>query len=201
MDSQQFSSSSLTCEIRVIQAKNIQQKSHGTFFVRYHLSAPNNKKIQINTTEISSTSHLFWNESTSVEGLGTKVTVDSLKQEKIVLELRWRSNSSNPIRRSSKLVGTAEIPWSRVFEAPNLEMEKWVTMMSSQKMNRTSVFDESVKLPCIQICMRLRIPAELMVEKKRINRSQEYECQHKNGCCKCQDYEIFALVGAFESAL
>ncbi|WCJ31872.1 hypothetical protein M5689_013323 [Euphorbia peplus] len=200
MGAQELSSSSLTCEIRVIEAKNIQIKSNGTFFVRYHLSAPNNKNIQINTKEISSKSDLFWNESTSVECLGTKDTVNTLKQEKIVLELRWRSNSSNPIRRSSKLVGTAEIPWSRVFESPNMEVEKWVTMVSTQKMNPTSVFDESVKLPSIQICMRVRIPSELMVEKKRINRSQEYECHH-NGYCKCQDYDIFALVGAFEAAL
>ncbi|WCJ31871.1 hypothetical protein M5689_013322 [Euphorbia peplus] len=201
MGSQELSSSSLTCEIKVIQAKNIQTKSNKTFFVRYHLSAPNNKKIQINTDEISSKSNLFWNESTSVECLGTKDTVNTLRKELIVLELRWRSNSSNPIRRSSKLVGSAEIPWSRVFESPNMEMEKWVTMVSTQKMNRTSVFDESLKLPCIQICMRLRMPAQLMVEKKRINRSQDYECQHKNGYCKCQDYEVFALVGAFEAAL
>ncbi|XP_065876687.1 uncharacterized protein [Euphorbia lathyris] len=194
-------SSSLRCEITIIQAKNIQLKSHGTFFVRYYLSAANNKRIQINSNEISSKSNLFWNESNSVECLGTQDTVNSLKEESIVMELRWRSNSTNPMRRSSKLVGSAQIPWRSVFESPNMQMEKWVNMVPNQKINRTSVFDESIQLPSVQVCMRIKMPAELMVEKKRINRPQQYECTHKNGYCKCKDYEILALVGAFESAL
>ncbi|XP_065873248.1 uncharacterized protein [Euphorbia lathyris] len=194
-------SSSLRCEITIIQAKNIQLKSHGTFFVRYYLSAPNNKRIQINTKQISSKSNLVWNESNSVECLGTQETVNSLKEDSIVMELRWRSNSTNLFRRSSKLVGSAQIPWRSVFESPNMQMEKWVNMVSNQKMNRTSVFDESIQLPSVQICMSVRMPAQLTVEKKRINRSQQYECTHDSGYCRCQDYEILALVGAFESAL
>ncbi|KAA8546823.1 hypothetical protein F0562_003253 [Nyssa sinensis] len=83
--------SSLSCELRIIRAKNMEFKSVGYLFVRCYLSAGNSTRVQLNSREISSKSNLFWNESFSLQCLGTKDSRDMLIKGRVVFELCWRS--------------------------------------------------------------------------------------------------------------
>ncbi|KAL4645363.1 hypothetical protein ACB092_02G230100 [Castanea dentata] len=192
--------SSLSCELRIIQAKNVEFKSTGSFFVRYYLSAGSNKGIRLNTREISSKSDLSWNESFSLDCFGGQDSMDNLKQENVVFELRWRNKA--PVLGKiggSKLLGRAEIPWNQVFESPNMEIEKWVTMVSTG-----GHVLEGDKPPKLQVGMGIQVSAMVEMERRthgKVNK-REYECGCKNGhdySCTCGDYEIFALTAALEA--
>ncbi|OAY35848.1 uncharacterized protein LOC110628644 [Manihot esculenta] len=202
--------SSLSCEISLLQAKNLELKSHGNLFVRFYLSAGNNRKlIQLNSQEISSKSSLFWNQSFSLEcsssgtDLDREFSIDNLKEESVVFELRWRN--TNPIlgkiTGGSQLLGRAEIPWKTVVESPEMEIEKWVMMIGSSKKSCGLLVD-GVKPPSLQIAMKVRVSEMAAMEKKKKKRNgklrEEYGCCRESGC-KCEDYEIFAMVGAFET--
>ncbi|XP_050204688.1 uncharacterized protein LOC126654755 [Mercurialis annua] len=194
---------SLSCEINIVQAKNLNLKSHGNLFVRYYLSSGNNKRIQLNTQEISSKSNLIWNESFSLECLGTQDSINNLKQETVVFELRWRN--TKPILGKiggSKLVGRAEIPWKTVVESPRMEIEKWVMMISEKNCKNDDYFEA----PSVEIQMKVRVQEIVVMEKmkKRNGKLRDWKNDDQCGCCKdsgckCQDYEIFALVAAFEA--
>ncbi|XWS44924.1 hypothetical protein CRYUN_Cryun15aG0091900 [Craigia yunnanensis] len=197
--------SSLFCELRILQAKNIEPKSPGNLFIRYYLSAGNNKRIQLNSQEISSKSELIiWNESFSLECSGAEESLNFLKQQTIVFDLRWRSTM--PIlgkMGKSQLLGRAEMPWKAVFESPNIEIEKyWLTMvpMSDRVI-------ESLKPPSIQISMKLvRGPAIVEIEKKKRkerlkNNWDGCGCKDIGGGCSCADYEMFALAAAMEGLM
>ncbi|KAI9394310.1 hypothetical protein POPTR_005G076100v4 [Populus trichocarpa] len=194
-----IASTCLGIEIEIFQAKNIEVKSHGSLFVRYYLSAGKNKRIQLKSREISSKSNLFWNESFSLECIGTEDSINNLKQETVVFELRWRN--TNPILAKiggSQLLGRAEVPWKTVLESPNLEMESWVMMVPK----KGSVPDD-VKPPSVQIAMRARVPEMTEMEKKnrrdgRLRKRDGCGCCKDSGC-RCEDYEIFALVVALEA--
>ncbi|XP_030973356.1 uncharacterized protein LOC115993558 [Quercus lobata] len=191
--------SSLSCELRIIQAKNVEFKSKGSFFVRYYLSAGNNKSIRLNTREISSKSDLSWNESFSLDCFGNQDSMDNLKQESVVFELRWRKKV--PVLGKiggSQLLGRAEIPWKQVFESTNMEIENWVTMVST----RQHVL-EGAKPPKLQVGMRIQVPAMVEMEgrtQRKVNK-REYECGCIDGhdYSTCRDYEIFALTAALEA--
>ncbi|KAF9681886.1 hypothetical protein SADUNF_Sadunf05G0049700 [Salix dunnii] len=139
-----------------------------------------NKRIQLNSREISSKSNLVWNESFSLECLGTDDSINNLKQETVVFELRWRN--INPILAKiggSQLLGRAEVPWQTVLESPNLEMEKWVMLVPK----KGSVPDD-VKPPSVQIAMKARVPemAEMAKKNRRNGRLKG------RGCCKDSGY-------------
>ncbi|KAG7983169.1 hypothetical protein I3843_04G091300 [Carya illinoinensis] len=201
--SQQFSS--LSCKLTIKQAKQVEFKSTGSLFVRCYISAGNNKRIRLNSREISSRSDLSWNESLSLDCFGTHDTMDNLKQENVIFELRWRNKVpvlGRNIIGGSKLLGRAEIPWKKVYESPNMEMEKWITMIPTSG----CVLVEGVKPPKLQVGIKVEVPA--MVEKER-RRSSNYgkgkkwdECGCKDGHghgCSCEDYNIFALAAALEA--
>ncbi|XVF17236.1 hypothetical protein REPUB_Repub10bG0102500 [Reevesia pubescens] len=202
--------SSLSCELRILQSKNIEPKSSGNLFVRYFLSAGNNKRIQLNSQEIHSKSEqLIWNESFSLEFSGAEESINDLKQQTLVFELRWRRTIPVVFGKlgKSQLLGRAEMPWKAVFESPNMEIDKyWVTMVS---MNDRVL--ESLKPPSLQISMKvvLRGPAMVEIEKKKKNRKERLNnnwdgCGCKDigrGCNSCADYEIFALAAVMELAL
>ncbi|GAV83092.1 hypothetical protein CFOL_v3_26543 [Cephalotus follicularis] len=158
--------SSLSCELRIIQAKNIEFKSSGGFFVRYYLSTENNKRVQLNSRlAISSKSNIIWNEVFSFGCLGPEESIDNLKKQTVVFELRWRNTV--PVFGKvgkSQLVGRAEIPWKTVFESPNMEMETCVILVSKN----SNVF-ELVSPPSLQIAMKVRVPAMVEIDKKRRN--------------------------------
>ncbi|KAJ0096763.1 hypothetical protein Patl1_27238 [Pistacia atlantica] len=111
--------SSLSCELRIIKAKNIEfnkSTSNGGFFVRYYLSTCNNKRIELNTKEISpSSGNLIWNESFSLECLGSEDSISNLKQQNVVFELRWRRTTPSCLGKKckSQLLGKAEISWEK----------------------------------------------------------------------------------------
>ncbi|XVE83148.1 hypothetical protein DITRI_Ditri16bG0064300 [Diplodiscus trichospermus] len=193
--------SSFCCELRILQAKNIETKSPGNLFIRYYLSAGNNGRIQLNSREISSKSEMIiWNESFSLECSGAEESLNYLRQQTVVFELRWRSRI--PVlgkMGKSQLLGRAEMPWKAVFESPNMEIEKyWLTMVP---MNDQVL--ESPKPPSIQISMKLvRGPAIVGTEKNRKERlKNNWEgcgCKDIGGGCSCADYEIFALAAAMD---
>ena len=185
--------SSLSCELRIIQAKNVESKSKGSFFVRYYLSTGSNKTIQLNTREISSKSDLSWNESFALDCFGSQDSMDNLKQQTVVFELRWRNKV--PVLGNiggSQLLGRAEIPWKQVFESQNMEIEKWITMDSTK----------GHVLPKLQVGMRIQVPAMVEMERRTHGMVSKWdECGCKDGHCysSCGDYEIFALAAVLEA--
>lgn len=197
--------SSLSFDLRIKQAKNIEYlKSTGKVFVRYYLSAGNNKRIQLNTSEIPVKSDCFvWDESFSLECHGAE-DCSSLKHESVVFELRWRKPVPVFGRRSSQLLGRAEIPWKEIFESPNMVLDKWVTTDFS-----TSLGVEGVKPAKLQVGIRVGVKACLpeveTMEKRRESRVKKYmdeSCGCKNRHaqdCTCGDYDIFALAAALEA--
>ncbi|XP_031268521.1 uncharacterized protein LOC116127041 [Pistacia vera] len=199
--------SSLSCELRIIKAKNIEFNksiSKGGLFVRYYLSAGNNKRIQLNTKEISpSSGNLIWNESFSLECLGSEDSISNLKQQSVVFELRWRRTTPSFLGKKckSQLLGRAEISWEKVLESPKMEIENWVVMPSKQS-NNTRVYNEDVKPPSVQVAMKVEVPK--LVEMKRNERLKKRGHHEECGCgdggaFHCVDYELFALVGALEA--
>ncbi|XP_059639628.1 uncharacterized protein LOC132282002 [Cornus florida] len=197
MDALQYLSS-LSCELRIIRAKNMEfVKSTGHLFVRCYLSAGNNKRVRINSQEISSKSDLFWDESFSLECAGTKDSMDMLVQGSVVLELRWRSTV--PVLGKlggSRLLGRGEIPWKTVFESPEMEIEQWFSLVPMSRR-----VHEDVKPPALQVWMKVRVPATIETVPRRKNgRLTKWdECGCMAGGCRCADYEIFALAAALDA--
>ncbi|GAA0165381.1 hypothetical protein LIER_20799 [Lithospermum erythrorhizon] len=182
---------SITCNLRIIRAKNIELKQTKNLHIRCYLSAGKNKNVQINTQEISSTSDFYFNNSFSLDCLGSQESINSLKQGNIVLELRSRNKSSvlGIIKSSSQLIGRAEIPWSKAFDSPNLEIETWVSMIS-----KTKSVNEDSKPPAVQVAIEVKT-IEQTKRGKNINGLRNWdECCCKNGGCNsCLDYDMFAL--------
>jgi hypothetical protein len=180
--------SSLTCNLTIMQAKNVDFQSTGTLFVRYYLSAGNNKRIRLDTREISSKSDLCWNESFSLDCFGSQDSMDSLNQQNVVFELR-RRNKVPVLGRigGSQLLGRAEIPWKEVCESPNMEMEKWVTM------GHVGIS----KPPKLQVAMKVQVPAMVEKGRRRNGNVKKWDdercgCKDFHGYC-CEDYDVFAL--------
>ncbi|XP_044469125.1 uncharacterized protein LOC123198506 [Mangifera indica] len=200
--------SSLSCELRIIRAKNIELNksiSNGGLFVRYYLYVGNNKRIQLNTQEISpSSGHLIWNESFSLECLGSEESISNLKQQTVVFELRWRRTTPSFLGKKckSQLMGRGEIPWEKVLESPKMEVENWVVMASKQSDNNTRVCNEDVKPPSLQVAMKVEVPKLVEMKrneklKKRDDHREECGCGDA-GAFHCVDYELYALMGALE---
>ncbi|CAN1814271.1 hypothetical protein LINPERHAP1_LOCUS27084 [Linum perenne] len=193
----------LSCEIAIHQSKNVEDKPHGHLFVRYYLSSGdnnNNNKIQLETREISSSDHLSWNESFSLDCSGTKDSINDLKSSSVVFELRWRPSSRSNIlgRASSKLVGRGEVTWRSVMESSSMEIEKWVVMQP-----KNSKRCEGVKPPSVKIEMRVVSVLTSTIKKtsnKKKNESYECGCSCRHsGYHSCGDYDALALVAAFEA--
>ncbi|KAL7230729.1 hypothetical protein ACSBR2_009083 [Camellia fascicularis] len=188
--------SSLSCELRIIKAKNIDSiKSNGHLFVRCYLSAGNNKRVRLESKDISPKS-LVWNESFSLECLGTQASVDMVMQGGVVFELRYRSTLPVLGRiRGSHLLGRANIPWKTVCQSPEMEIEKWVVMVLSKSRG-------DVKPPALQMGMKVRVPAvKEAVPRRRERRAADWiECGCMDGeCCNCADYEMLALAAVMEA--
>lgn len=100
----------------------------------------------------------------------------------------------------SQLLGRAEIPWKEVLESPNMELDKWVTMVPRSTSGRAL---EGVKLPKLQIGIKVGVQAEVGMEKRRQRRAKKWDecgCEDVHGYgCSCSDYDIFALAAALEA--
>ncbi|KAE8680691.1 transcription factor MYB39-like [Hibiscus syriacus] len=195
--------SSLCCEVRILEAKNIELKSHGNLFVRYYLPAGNNKRIQLNTKQISTKSSqmIIWNESFSLECSASEASVKYLKQQTVVFELRRKKKLGKSV-----VLGRAEIPWKAVFESPNMEIDEyWLAMVSMND----EVLETGLKPPSIRLSMKL-VQGPTMVEMEKQNKRKQRLKKHWEGCgcegsdggCNCAaEYEIFALAAAMEGLL
>ncbi|KAL7230728.1 hypothetical protein ACSBR2_009082 [Camellia fascicularis] len=190
--------SSLSCELRIIKAKNIDSiKSNAHLFVRCYLSAGNNKRVRLESKEISPKS-LVWNESFSLECLGTQASMDKVMQGSVVFELRYRITVPVLGRiKGSHLLGSVEIQWKTVCESPEMEFEKWVVMVSSKSHG-------DVKPPALEVGMKVRVPAvnEAVPRRRRRERRvvdwDECGCMD-GGCSNCADFEMLALAAAMEA--
>ncbi|KAJ8543709.1 hypothetical protein K7X08_025327 [Anisodus acutangulus] len=196
--------SSISCEIQIIRARNIEQSSLGkiNLFVRCYLPVGNNQRVKLNSQEISSKSNLFWDESFSLDCLGTQNSINMLKQDVVVFELRSRKYLPFLGKNigSSQLLGKAEIPWKRVFESTEMEIEEWAIFMGA-----TSKNNEDVKPPAVKIAMKVKVEAIKVKKNDKLRRSWDESCSCK-GYCGCNsssifsadDYEIFALGAALD---
>lgn len=204
--SQHFSS--LSCEFRIKEAKNVEySKSTGKLFVRYYLSLGDNRRVRLDTGEISAKSDRHvWDQSFSLECNGEdQASMDcNLKNQSVVFELRWRSSVPvfGRIGRRSQVVGRGEIPWKEVFESPNMVLDKWLTMVSESGDGAESVI-KPVKL---RVGIRVGVPVEMETRKQRRSSAGKKYMEEECGCkyghahgCSCGDYDVFALVPALEA--
>ncbi|KAL8475093.1 hypothetical protein ACS0TY_031500 [Phlomoides rotata] len=194
MDSHSLTSS-LSFELRIIRARNIQVKSSRDLFVRCYLPAGiSNKRVRLDTQLISSNSNLTWNQTLSLNCSLDEASLKSLKQGSIILELRSRNSTSFMGRRSgSKLVAKAEMPWNDVIEAKSMEIEKWAVMIEEEKKGKKSrVFDDDVKPPAVQVGMKVDESALVIGKKKQLVCERRWdECGCMGECNTCVDYDYF----------
>ncbi|KAI3691446.1 hypothetical protein L2E82_49805 [Cichorium intybus] len=185
----------LHCELKIMNCKNIYvTNSNGYLFVRCYLSAGNNKRVRFDSREMSPKGDICWNESFSLDCIGTKQSMDMISHGTIVLELRWKTNTMSMFARS-QLLGTTELSWGGAFESPNMELDRWVMMKSKKK---------DVKAPSVRIAMKIETPfvcAVDLAERKRKNKWDE-RCGCCHGDCSdstCVDGELFAIGAAFDA--
>ncbi|KAK6791931.1 hypothetical protein RDI58_011012 [Solanum bulbocastanum] len=194
--------SSITCEIQIIRARNIDQISSlgkNNLFVRCCLpTGNNNQRVELNTQEISSKSNLFWDESFSLDCMGTHNSINMMKQGTVVFELRSRRHLPWKNIGGSQVLGRVEIPLKRVFESTRMEIEEWSIFMTTSKN-----INEDVKPPAVKIAMKVKVNETTKINKLR--RSWDESCACK-GYCGCNssifsvdDYDIFALGVALDS--
>ncbi|XP_042038738.1 uncharacterized protein LOC121784624 [Salvia splendens] len=178
MDSQTISSS-FNLELRLIRARNIFAKTREVF-VRCYIPTTSNKRIRLESQQISSHSNLTWNQTFSLNCSGTPQTIQTLNQGTIVFELRCRSSATLVSR---KLLARAEMPWNDVVGIPN---EKWIVMTAKDGY----VYTDDVKPPALQIATKVE-------EVGEVKRRKEYNCDCMDcGCNYCVDYDFFALGAA-----
>ena len=179
----------LSCELSIKKARNIEFNSTGSLFVRCYMSAGNKNRVRFQTTEVSS-SNMAWNQSFSLDCLGTIESMSSmLFKGTVIFELRWRSNISIFGRkRKSQLLAKAEVPWRTIYESSTMDSEKWIVMNS-----RKSLAD-GVKPPAVQIGIKLGGALPAIAKAMRQNKSCGEKCECKN-CVNC---ELFALDAALE---
>lgn len=212
-----LSSSSLRCELQVIGAKNVETKHKGSLFIRCYLPAGNNSRIKLNTPEITPSQnddHLFWDEKFSLECNGTEDYVSKLEHESIVFELRWRK--AKPFLGKiggSQLIASVEMPWKTVFDAENMEIQKWVVMcvnnLTGDFGGKVLMVEEGVKPPALEIAIKVEIndssmSMEDMMMKRRRRRLRRKEwdecgCSGNGGCCSCADTELLFVAAALEA--
>ncbi|CAF1707044.1 hypothetical protein Bca4012_005441 [Brassica carinata] len=189
--------SSLKCQVRVIEARNVEIKSQAsTLFVKFYLSAGHNRKIEVNTRELCQKSeNLIWDQSFGLECQGNEEAVEELKQQRVLFELRRRKTASF-LRKSSRseVVGRGEVSWESVFESRGMEMERFVVMIES----KTPVFGDGSP---VLLKIGLKVQALEMEKKMLINKKEKLcACCSSRDCgsCSCLDYEAFALACALD---
>nr|XP_043608782.1 uncharacterized protein LOC122580575 [Erigeron canadensis] len=187
--------SSLHCELKIMSAKNIQvTNSNGYLFVRCYISTEKNKRVRIDSREISSNEVVSWNEAFALNCIGANQSMDMMIHGKIVLEIRWRSNTISLFSASSsQLLGRAEVCWRDIFDSPKMEMERWVMMKSKKK---------DVKAPSLRISMKIEVPQSVVLVEKRKNKKGEERCACcHDDCCNntCVDSELFVIGAALDA--
>uniref|UniRef100_A0A7N0U4P0 GRDP C2 domain-containing protein n=1 Tax=Kalanchoe fedtschenkoi TaxID=63787 RepID=A0A7N0U4P0_KALFE len=188
---------SLKCELRILEARNVELKHSSELFVRCYLSGGNNTRVPINTQQISSeSSHtLHWGECFSLECSGDSNFIETLRHEKVVLELRRRSAKRSVFKtfRSSNLIGTAQVAWKTVFESADMKMEQWFPLAL-----KDGVVAEGFKPPMLRVGMKIQAASTMKEgQRERSRRLRSWdECGCKYGGCCCVDDDLFLVLGA-----
>ncbi|CAN8256740.1 unnamed protein product [Cochlearia groenlandica] len=195
---------SLKFEVNIKEARNVEHKSSPTtLFVRFYLHAGNNNKIELNTKEICSRSDhevITWNQSFGLECQGDKATVDKLKQQNVVFELRQRKTTSFLKKFSrSEVVGKGEISWKSVLDdSDEMETERFVVMNHASK-NR--ILQDCNNKP-LMLKIALKVQASRLVNNNNNNNKKVVkdlcECRDCNKRCNCLDYEAFVVACALD---
>ncbi|TMW86164.1 hypothetical protein EJD97_021842 [Solanum chilense] len=191
--------SSLSCEIQIIRARNVDRTLlGGSLFVRCYLYSGDDQRVEIKSQEIipsKSGDHLFWDESFSLDCSGSQDSINRLKQGSVVVELHSRKNLLLlPILGGSNMFGRAEIPWRSVFESKNMEIMEWAIMDK----------ENHVKPMAVQIAMKIRVIETIKVKKNinsKLRRSSSCACMDYCWCnssnvFRVDDYQVFALGAA-----
>lgn len=182
--------SSLTCELRIIQAKNIETKPNGLFFVRCYLHAGKNSRVKLDSKEIPSKfDSITWNQTFSLDCSGNKESIGKLKEETLVFELRWRSATVPFIGRirGSRLIGKSEISWNNFVDSVNKEVEKYLVVDAKKR----RVYDDIIDPIELQIGVKLDECKRKRVSEERWDES----CV----CTSCAAYDFFAIEAALEA--
>ncbi|XP_004502430.1 uncharacterized protein [Cicer arietinum] len=186
-----------SCEVRIIQARNIEFiKSTKNLFARLYLPTGNNKRIQLNTKNVSTKSVPFWNESFNLDCSCPHEFLENLKQQSLVLELRQRK------MLGSHLVGKGEIPWKVILESQNMELKKWLKM---DLVSGSDCKEGMLKAPEVEVEIKIRVASIIEMEKqnrKMLNNWNECGCKHghdPNVWCCAEDCNIFAFGAALEA--
>ncbi|KAL9229732.1 hypothetical protein vseg_005167 [Gypsophila vaccaria] len=152
--------------------------------------------------------HVFWNESFSLECNGAQTSIDDLKEENIVFELRMRNTSPNLLgkRGGSQLIARAEITWKSVFDTPDMVTLEWVSMTRAEKvkceehccMESPPALQVGIKVECTDLSRKV-VSSEETKTRRRRERLKNWDgcgCISCNeGCCSCVDNELL-FVGA-----
>ncbi|CAH8280855.1 unnamed protein product [Arabidopsis lyrata] len=191
---------SLKCEVRIVEARNVEIKSQAsTLFVRFYLSAGHKRKIEVNTREISSKSdQLMWDQSFGLECQGDEAALQELKQQRVVFELR-RKKTPSFLRKSSRseVVGRGEVSWESVFESPGMEIERFVVMGESK--NQVSGDEKPMLLKIALKVQALEEMEKILIKKDKKTEKLCCVCSSRDcGSCNCLDYEAFALACALD---
>ncbi|KAL0423058.1 UNVERIFIED_CONTAM: hypothetical protein Sradi_0840600 [Sesamum radiatum] len=192
-------SCSLSFELRIIRARNINLKKSSSrdLFVRCYLPAGGNKRVRLDSQHTSSKSDsITWDQTFSLDCSGTQDSIECLKQDTVLFELRLRR--STLFINGSKLVARAEVPWNDIVGSTNVEIDKWVVMIPE----KGCMYDD-VKPPAVQIAVRVQEFGEVVERKKSssVRRWDECGCMDDGGCkCNsCVDYEFFAIGAVLEA--
>ncbi|CAJ2667832.1 unnamed protein product [Trifolium pratense] len=94
MDSSHISTYvNFSCELRIIQARNIEfVKPTKNLFARLYLPTGNNKRIQLHSKNVSTKSLPFWDESFNLDCSCPQEFLENLNQQSLVLELRQKED-------------------------------------------------------------------------------------------------------------
>ncbi|KAL9669606.1 hypothetical protein QQ045_007153 [Rhodiola kirilowii] len=197
---------SLKCEVKVLEAKNVELKHPSELFVRCYLSAGTDSKVPINTQEISSVSNeqLHWDECFSLECLGDINLINTLRQEKVIFELRRRSTKKSVFKKlkGSSLIGRVEVAWNTVLDSADMKIEQWFPLV----LKDASPVTNGLKPPMIRVGMKIQIATMKDNRSEWITRRPNKkwdECGCSDGGCYCLNDDLLLVLGAsmFESSL
>ncbi|WJX39775.1 hypothetical protein P8452_27291 [Trifolium repens] len=92
MDSSHISAyANFSCELRIKQARNVEFiKSTKNLFARLYLPTGNNKRIQLNSKNVSTKSLPFWDESFNLDLEGSDCKEGMFKTPEVEVEIKVR---------------------------------------------------------------------------------------------------------------
>ncbi|XP_058781541.1 uncharacterized protein LOC131655747 [Vicia villosa] len=188
---------SFSCELKIIQARNVEFiKSTKNLFARFYLPIGNNKRIKLNSKNVSTKLVPFWDESFNLDCSCPQEFLENLNQQSLVLELRQRKMFG------SQLIGKGEIPWKVILESQNMELKKWLKM---DLVSGSDCKEVMLTTPEVEVEIKVKVSSVAEMEKqnnKKFNNWNECGCKNghdHNAWCNAEDCDIFALGAALEA--